>query len=461
MKIRELFESMDGVSPGTHMFTSEETRGSARTFGAEAMAGIKNKERILRAASFVTKQRNHPQNQARLVRRNSDSQRGYEEVVTLSVEDTKLWAKKLQDFFRNPANNIKHKELYHLLSDPTDSTKIQGLVNLIASSNQGVAEANPNQQLAMYNPDGQTYRGQKMPRPDPNDIYNVEKPVGLDTLRNEPADDPNMDQSIKNLIKARMDVLSPVERKVLQLRYWHDMTLEDIGELLGVNKGKISQIIVKAMHKMIKPSEGLNHKELMKMYVPESESEYQLNEKRKKRKKARRSVRGPVFYGGYGIFTGDSGEGEGGGVEESQLDEKWSEKYKRSINCSNPKGFSQRAHCQGRKKSSSKKPIGEAAVGSITSGQLEVLIDEHALDRARERGVDPAAVDYIIKKQMPEVLSKLSQLASGEKFWVYDWSRETALGLRRISSSELKFVLKTVWPGKPAQTPTVTKIIRT
>lgn len=30
--------------------------------------------------------------------------------------------------------------------------------------------------------------------------------------------------------------------------------------------------------------------------------------------------------------------------------EKWSDKYKRSINCNNPKGFSQRAHCQGRKK---------------------------------------------------------------------------------------------------------------
>jgi hypothetical protein len=30
--------------------------------------------------------------------------------------------------------------------------------------------------------------------------------------------------------------------------------------------------------------------------------------------------------------------------------EKWSEKYKRSINCSNPRGFSQRAHCDGRKK---------------------------------------------------------------------------------------------------------------
>ena len=36
--------------------------------------------------------------------------------------------------------------------------------------------------------------------------------------------------------------------------------------------------------------------------------------------------------------------------EISTLKEKWSSKYKRSINCSNPKGFSQRAHCQGRKK---------------------------------------------------------------------------------------------------------------
>jgi uncharacterized protein len=31
------------------------------------------------------------------------------------------------------------------------------------------------------------------------------------------------------------------------------------------------------------------------------------------------------------------------------LSEGWSNKYKKSINCSNPKGFSQKAHCQGRK----------------------------------------------------------------------------------------------------------------
>lgn len=32
------------------------------------------------------------------------------------------------------------------------------------------------------------------------------------------------------------------------------------------------------------------------------------------------------------------------------ITEKWSEKYKRSINCASPKGFSQKAHCAGRNK---------------------------------------------------------------------------------------------------------------
>ena len=32
------------------------------------------------------------------------------------------------------------------------------------------------------------------------------------------------------------------------------------------------------------------------------------------------------------------------------ITEKWTKKYKKSINCSSPKGFSQKAHCAGRKK---------------------------------------------------------------------------------------------------------------
>ena len=49
---------------------------------------------------------------------------------------------------------------------------------------------------------------------------------------------------------------------------------------------------------------------------------------------------------GDGSGSGDSNGGSnGGGVSEG-----WSAKYKKSINCDNPKGFSQRAHCQGKKK---------------------------------------------------------------------------------------------------------------
>lgn len=44
--------------------------------------------------------------------------------------------------------------------------------------------------------------------------------------------------------------------------------------------------------------------------------------------------------------------------------EKWTKKYKKSINCSNPKGFSQKAHCAGRKKNE-----------DVEQGVAEGLID--------------------------------------------------------------------------------------
>ena len=41
------------------------------------------------------------------------------------------------------------------------------------------------------------------------------------------------------------------------------------------------------------------------------------------------------------------------------ISEKWSKRYKRSINCSRPRGFSQRAHCAGRKKTSEHEQLAE------------------------------------------------------------------------------------------------------
>lgn len=40
----------------------------------------------------------------------------------------------------------------------------------------------------------------------------------------------------------------------------------------------------------------------------------------------------------------------GGRMLEEALREKWSKKRKDKVNCSNPKGFSEKAHCAGRKK---------------------------------------------------------------------------------------------------------------
>jgi len=48
--------------------------------------------------------------------------------------------------------------------------------------------------------------------------------------------------------------------------------------------------------------------------------------------------------------TPKNGNGNGDGGNGGSVSEGWSNKYKKSINCDNPKGFSQRAHCQGRKK---------------------------------------------------------------------------------------------------------------
>ena len=51
--------------------------------------------------------------------------------------------------------------------------------------------------------------------------------------------------------------------------------------------------------------------------------------------------------------------------EQDEVTEKWSEKYKKSIDCSNPKGFSQKAHCQGRKKKETKEATGSGSSGAF------------------------------------------------------------------------------------------------
>ena len=67
---------------------------------------------------------------------------------------------------------------------------------------------------------------------------------------------------------------------------------------------------------------------------------------------------------------GSDGGSNGGGVSEA-----WSAKYKKSIDCDNPRGFSQKAHCRGRK----------VTEGKESKGDHEVSMAQTQLKKAEER----------------------------------------------------------------------------
>ena len=83
------------------------------------------------------------------------------------------------------------------------------------------------------------------------------------------------------------------------------------------------------------------------------------------------------------------------------ITEKWSEKYKRSINCSNPKGFSQRAHCQGRKKNED--------------------VDENFADGKKPGRKGLAKRSGVNCKQSISKLRNIAKNSSGEKQRVAHW----------------------------------------
>lgn len=69
-----------------------------------------------------------------------------------------------------------------------------------------------------------------------------------------------------------------------------------------------------------------------------------------------------------GFVTALSGEMK----EKEETNEKWSQKYKDSIDCSNPKGFSQRAHCAGKKKKQEfKEATSSASAGAYDAPGFE------------------------------------------------------------------------------------------
>ena len=102
-------------------------------------------------------------------------------------------------------------------------------------------------------------------------------------------------------------------------------------------------------------------------------------------------------------------------MADKDLDEKWSQKYKSSINCSNPKGFSQKAHCAGKNEEllpksafagTDKHKLGPAAhakgkqKGPVKKGQFVGGMEEQRLVPISEdvENIMSSLIESILKK---------------------------------------------------------------
>jgi hypothetical protein len=82
-------------------------------------------------------------------------------------------------------------------------------------------------------------------------------------------------------------------------------------------------------------------------------------------------------------------------VNKEKLDEAWSKKYKKSIDCSNPKGFSQKAHCAGR---NARQAGQETSSSSVSEDDT---FGRHLLRRGRYSAALKALVGVLDRKQEP------------------------------------------------------------
>lgn len=71
-----------------------------------------------------------------------------------------------------------------------------------------------------------------------------------------------------------------------------------------------------------------------------------------------------------------------GEESDESLTEKWSEKYKNSIDCNNPKGFSQKAHCQGRK-IEAKEVTGASSAGAYVGPMMMTKREIHTIHNSK------------------------------------------------------------------------------
>ena len=89
------------------------------------------------------------------------------------------------------------------------------------------------------------------------------------------------------------------------------------------------------------------------------------------------------------------------GTSDDQIDEKWSMNYKKRINCSNPMGFSQKAHCRARKlrqsgHSTKSKPVREV-YKEVTSQLLKEFDSSMAMGALKQINGDSTELEGMLQ----------------------------------------------------------------
>jgi putative chitinase len=107
-----------------------------------------------------------------------------------------------------------------------------------------LAEAHPKQQMSLYKPDGITYRGKPMPTMEPDPVDDAvplsRRPKGSYELNTDPIEG-------KKLIMRYWHKLKPNQQRVIKMRYWDEMTYDEISDELNLTINRIRHIEIKAL----------------------------------------------------------------------------------------------------------------------------------------------------------------------------------------------------------------------